>query len=184
MSSRAKSLLLATLLLTSSVCYSQSAIVRGEVSAGVYENLRSTGGSLFVNTSGSSITVNYSDPCQSANTTKTSTVVNVTTATTTLIATSTGNGVSICGFSMTISQVVTTANTLKFVRGTGATCGTGTADLTGAYGTGGVTAAAPLVLAVSGAGTLFKSTGSENICVTTTIGASAAFTGVVTYVIQ
>lgn len=162
--------------------FAQSAIIRGEESAGVYSNLKSTSGVL--QTTGA-VTLPTTDPCATSGVAKSSAVINISTATTTqLVAISGSTVVYVCSFNMTISQVVTTANTLKFVRGTGASCGTGTADLTGAFGTGGVTAAPPIVV-VSGSGhTLFKTNAGDALCATTTIGASAAFTGVVTYVQQ
>lgn len=107
--------------------------------------------------------------------------VAVTSATTTeLVAISGTTSIYVCEFSLTISQVVTTANTIKFVYGTGTACATGTADLTGAFGTGGVTAGIPI--SVNGGG--FKAPSGNALCVTTTIGASAAFHGVVSYVQQ
>jgi hypothetical protein len=125
------------------------------------------------------------DPCASSGVAKASAAINITTAATTaLVAPSAGLTVYVCSFSMTISQVVTTANTIKFVRGTGATCGTGTADLTGAFGTGGVTAAPPIVVASGAGNTQFKGSSGDGVCATTTIGASAAFVGVLTYVQQ
>lgn len=128
------------------------------------------------------------DPCSTitgSSVPKSSVAIAVTTAaTTSLIAPVTGAAIYVCGFSVTISEVVTTANTMKFVYGTGATCGTGTADLTGAYGTGGVTAGIPIVLAAGGSQTLFSTPVSQRLCVTTTIGGSAAFSGVLTYVQQ
>lgn len=176
-----KKLILGIVLALAAQCtFAQSAIVRGESSAGVYENIKSTGQALTVAFATTAV-----DPCASPSTAKLSAVINISTATTTaLVAPVASQVVYVCSFSMTISQVVTTANTIKFVRGTGATCGTGTADLTGAFGTGGVTAAAPIVVA-SGAGAMqFKGNASDGVCATTTIGGSAAFTGVLTYVQQ
>jgi hypothetical protein len=123
------------------------------------------------------------DPCLSSESVKSSAIINVSTAATTqLVALSGTTVVYVCGFNFTISQVATTANTLKFVQGTGASCGTGTADLTGAFGTGGITAGVPIVVSSSSEGTDFKTAAGSALCVTTTIGATAAFTGVVTYV--
>lgn len=122
------------------------------------------------------------DPCMSSNVAKSSVAINITTATTTsLVAISGTTTIYVCGFSMSISQVITTANTIAFVTGTGATCGTGTVSQTGAYGTGGITAAAPIVVSAAGS-TLFKSLAGDRLCATTTIGASAAFVGLLTYV--
>ena len=107
--------------------------------------------------------------------------VAITTATTTeLVPLTTGNVIYVCEFSLTISQVVTTANIIKFVYGTGTACATGTTDITGGFGTGGVTAGIPI--SVNGGG--FKTPISNALCATTTIGASAAFSGVVSYISQ
>lgn len=204
--------------------FAQSSIIRGEVSAGVYENIGSSSARLQVSTgtfgtaidgsanptvggvagynyiyngstwdrwrSGNAlgaakVTTAGLDPCQSTETIKLSAAVNISTAATTAIVAPVGGQiVYVCAFSMTISQVVTTANTIKFVRGTGATCGTGTNDLTGAFGTGGVTAAAPITVSMGFGGTLFKGATSDGVCATTTIGGSGAFVGVVTYIQQ
>lgn len=114
---------------------------------------------------------------------KSSVVVNISTAATTqLVALSTGKAVYVCSVALSISQVVTTANTIKFVGGTGASCGTGTTDLTGAFGAGGVTAGTPIVVNVGAGHTMFTAPMSNALCATTTIGGSASFVGVVTYV--
>ncbi len=183
-----KRILLGLLLaLLATTVLAQSAIIRGEESAGSYSNLKSTSGVLQTVVNSGTITVTQSsvDPCLSSGIAKSSVPISITTATTTaLVAPSGVLTVFVCSFSMTISQVVTTANTIKFVRGTGATCGTGTADLTGAFGTGGVTAAAPLAVTSGSGGTQFKGNANDGICATTTIGGSAAFVGVLTYVQQ
>lgn len=212
----------------------QSAIIRGEVSAGSYQTIKTDGSqnlsvsvgsigtapaaaladaaanpttitvgadnSVFNGTtwdrwSGSTLTgatgvakvtiAGKGDPCLSSEVAKSSAIINITTATTTqLVALSGTTIVYVCDFSFTVSQVVTTANTLKFVYGTGASCGTGTTDLTGTFGAGGVTAAAPIVVSATSVGTVFKNIAGNALCATTTIGASAFFTGVLTYVQQ
>lgn len=124
------------------------------------------------------------DPCFSAAPKSSAAIAITTAATTQLVALSGTATIYVCDFSITISQVVTTANTLKFVTGTGASCGTGTADLTGAYGSGGVTAAPPLFVTSASTGTTFRTPAGNALCVTTTIGATAFFTGVVTYIQQ
>jgi len=126
------------------------------------------------------------DPCASDGTAKLSVKVAITTATTTTLVTPLGTTtIYVCSFSLTISQVVTTANTIKFIHGTGAACVTNPIDLTGAYGSGGVVANIPIVVATSSSrGTLFKTPAAGGLCATTTIGATAFFHGVVTYVQQ
>ena len=107
--------------------------------------------------------------------------VAITTATTTELVPLVANQVIyVCEFSLTISQVVTTANIIKFVYGTGTACATGTTDITGGFGTGGITAGIPI--SVNGGG--FKTAISNALCATTTIGGSAAFSGVVSYIQQ
>lgn len=124
------------------------------------------------------------DPCASPGTTKSSAAISITSGTTTsLVAVSGSTTVYVCSFSATISQVVTTANTLQFEYGTGAACSSPT-TLTGTYGAGGVTAGIPIVVKDGGAYTLFKSAASAGICAVTTIGASGSFQGVLTYVQQ
>lgn len=160
----------------------QAQVIRGEVSAGNYENIKSDGAQhlqviIASPTAG--------DPCIATNLPKLSAVVNVTTATTTqLVALSGTTIIYVCDYNFTISQVVTTPNTIKFVYGTGASCGTGTVNLTGLFGDGGVTAAAPIVIASSSTGTTFKTAAGNALCVTTAIGATASFQGVITYLQQ
>lgn len=124
------------------------------------------------------------DPCLSSEIPKLSVVINISTATTTqLVALSGSTIVYVCSVNLTISQVVTTANILTFVYGTGSSCATGQVALTGGFGTGGVTAAPPLVLTMGASGgTIFKNIAGNALCATTTIGGSGAFTGVLTYV--
>ena len=126
----------------------------------------------------------YVDPCQSPNIAKSSAVVNITTAGTTSLVPVSGSTVFyVCGISLTISQVATTANTVLFEYGTGAAC-TGPVPLTGNYSAGGITAGAPIVVNASNGGTIFKSAASNGVCALTTIGASGSFQGVLTYVQQ
>lgn len=128
--------------------------------------------------------ITATDPCFST-APKSSVAINITTATTTqLVAISGTTRIYACDFALTISQVVTTPNTLKFVYGTGSNCGTGTTVLTGLFGDGGVTAAPPLVVASSTIGSVFSTPAGQALCVTTAIGGSASFQGVLTYVQQ
>lgn len=126
------------------------------------------------------------DPCEDMFVAKSSAVINITSATTTsLVAVSGSTTVYVCGFSLTISEVVTTANTFQLEYGTGATCGGGTTALTGLYGAGGVTAAAPIVISVgNGSATVAKSAASNGVCAVTAIGASGTFQGLITFVQQ
>lgn len=130
------------------------------------------------------LSVQANDPCTYA--AKKSAPIAITSATTTsLVALSGSTVVYVCGFSVTISQVATTANTIKFEGGTGGACATPTGDLTGPFGTGGVTAGIPITVSYgSGGYTVFASPASNAICAVTTIGGSGAFEGVLTYVQQ
>lgn len=123
------------------------------------------------------------DPCSYA--AKSSAPINVTTATTTsLVAVSGTTTVYVCGVSFTIAPSATTADTALFEYGTGATCTSPTA-LTGTYGNGDLTSAAPVV-AVNhgGAGqTIFKSAASAGICILSA-GTAVNVQGVLTYVQQ
>lgn len=120
------------------------------------------------------------NPCNS-NAVRSTKAIAITSATTTEIVPLVANQtVYVCSVDMTISQVVTTANTIKFVYGTGTACATGTTDITGAFGTGGIIAAPPLVVSIGP----FKGAVSNAICATTTIGGSAAFSGVMSYIQQ
>lgn len=127
----------------------------------------------------------YVDPCQSPNIAKSSVAISIATATTTsLVGVSGSTTVYVCGFVFTASQVITTANTLVFEYGTGATCTSPTA-LTGTLGAGGITAGEPILVHAGNAGqTIFKSAASAGICALTAIGASGSFQGVLTYVQQ
>lgn len=138
------------------------------------------------NTTGVTIanTAGTTDPCQNPSVLKTNVAINITSAaTTSLVAVSGSTAVYVCGFSFSISQVVTTANTLQFEYGTGASC-TGTHALTGLYGAGGVTAGIPIVVSQSGPGTVFTAPASNGLCAVTAIGASGSFQGQLTYVQQ
>lgn len=178
-----KSLLAAGIItaLLSTSAFGQSVILRGESAAGVYQNLATSP----VNTQVLRTTTYGVDPCLSSDVVKSSVAVGITTAATTqLVALQAAQTIYVCGFALTISQVATTANTFKFVQGTGASCGTGTADLTGLFGAGGITAAAPIFVESRGNGTIFKTASGSALCATTAIGASGSFQGVLTYVQQ
>lgn len=124
------------------------------------------------------------DPCNS-NVAKSSAAINISSATTTaLVPVSGSTAVYVCGFSMSISQVITTANTIKFEYGTGTACASGATSLTGTYGTGGITAGTPIVISQGGSGTVFSAPSANGLCAVTTIGASGSFEGVLTYVQQ
>ena len=113
---------------------------------------------------------------------KSSVAINITSATTTqLVAISGSTLIYICGFSFTISEVVTTPNTLQFEYGTSTNC-TGTNKLTGLYGGGGVTAGDPIFIHDGGgSSTVFTVPSANGLCALTAIGASGSFQGVLTF---
>jgi hypothetical protein len=120
------------------------------------------------------------DPCLSPGVPKSSVAIGITSATTTsLVATSGTTVIYPCGGSLTISQVVTTANTFKLEFGTGASCVTTQTPITGTYGAGGVTAGIPIVVPIPELG---PSAAGAALCAVTTIGGSGSFQGVLTYV--
>jgi hypothetical protein len=111
-----KKLLALSLLLVSCAVFGQSAIIRGEESAGSYLNLKSTSGVLqtIVNSGTITVTPVATDPCASSAVAKSSVVLNISSATTTsLVAINGTTVIYVCAFTMTISQVVTTANTIQ-----------------------------------------------------------------------
>ncbi len=144
------------------------------------------GSRTYVDTAGDTcVFAITNDPCSYA--AKSSVKIAITSATTTaMVAVSGTTTVYVCGYDFTISEVVTTANTLKFESGTGSACASPVADLTGLYGAGGVTAAAPIHVASAGNGssTVFNGGASNGVCAVTAIGATAFFEGVLTYVQQ
>jgi len=83
---------------------------------------------LNVNVTGYTLTT---DVCQNPIVPKSSLAVNIATATTTqLVALSTGETISVCGFS---ASLMGTTPSIEFENGTGTTCGTGTTALTGTF---------------------------------------------------
>lgn len=174
--------LLCVAFLFATSAFGQSAIIRGELSPGVYVNLKSdASGNLNTITGAAAI-----DPCQSSGIAKSSVKFDITSATTTaLVPVSGATAIYVCGFTFTISQVVTTANTFAFEQGTGVACASTPVTLTGLFGAGGVTAAPPILIAAgTGSGTIFKTAASNGLCALTTIGATGDFHGVLTYVQQ
>lgn len=156
----------------------------GTVGAGRYQFVNcDTNGNINVSTTPVAV---QADPCLNSAVAKTSVAINITSATTTqLVAPSGSLAVFVCGFSFTVSEVITTANTLQFIAGTGATCGGSTVTKSGLYGAGGITAAAPIFIQSSGGnGSIFSAAASSGVCVVTAIGASGSFQGILTFVQQ
>lgn len=106
------------------------------------------------------------DPCQSESFAKSQFFANVASATTTNLVSPSGSTVTyVCGFSIYVTAG--TAPTFKLVRGTGGTCGAGTADISPLYSP---TATAITnsfeVLVGFGGQTVAKSNASDGVCVT------------------
>lgn len=117
-------------------------------------------------------TVGSSDPCQNPGVLKSSVAVSVSSATTTqLVALSAGKSIYVCGG--TISSVGGTS-TLEY--GTGASCGTGTTTLTGAF-----PAASTVPL---GSGLSLLATASGNALCILSGASTTATAGFITYVQQ
>jgi hypothetical protein len=115
------------------------------------------------------------DPCGSSQLAKTSVAIAAAAATTTqIVAAVTGSSIYVCGYQ--VSQIAT-AGTLQWVNGTGASCGTGTTNLTGAMG---VTASSPISYG-GGAAYVMKVPQSNALCLVTT-GAGGTAAGIVTFV--
>ncbi len=130
------------------------------------------------------VTLSNTDPCASPDIAKSSKAISVTSATTTSLVAVSGSTITyVCGFVMTIAPSATSADTAAFEYGTGASC-TSPVLLTGTFGNGDLTSAAPVVsVSYSGPFTLFKSAASNGICILTT-GTAVNVQGVLTYVQQ
>lgn len=129
------------------------------------------------------LSVQNNDPCSYA--AKFSAAISITSATTTnLVPVSGSTAVYGCGASFTIAPSATSADTALFEYGTGAAC-TSPTVLTGTYGNGDLTSAAPVVPINYGAAgsTIFKSPAANGICIVTT-GTAVNVQGVLTYVQQ
>ena len=115
------------------------------------------------------------DPCSAGTFQKTTAAISAAAgATTQIIAGSTGKSIYVCGYQM--SQVAT-AGTLQWVYGTGASCGTGTTNLSGAMG---VTASQPITYG-TGEATVFKVPMGNALCLTTS-GAGGTASGIITLI--
>lgn len=123
------------------------------------------------------------DPCQTSAIVKQSVAVNISSATTTqVVALSAGKQVFVCGYSITVLGLITTAGSVQFEYGTGSSCGTGTTVLTGTM-QGQAVAGQTLLLVPSGGGTIFSTIASNALCLVTT-GTAPQFQGYITFVQQ
>ncbi len=129
------------------------------------------------------LSVQANDPCTYA--AKSSAAIAVATATTTsLVAVSGSTSIYVCGFSMTIAPSATAADTALFEYGTSTNC-TGTHALTGTYGAGDLTSAAPVTHVNYGTGgyTVMTAPASQGVCIVTA-GTAVSVQGILTYVQQ
>ena len=123
------------------------------------------------------------DPCATQVTL--SAPISVATATTTqLVAPSGTKSVYVCGFAFSVAPSATAAATAQLEYGTSTDC-TGTHALTGKFGAGDLTSAAPpLPVSYGGAGHSVAATpASQGVCLVTT-GTTVDVEGVLTYVQQ
>lgn len=112
------------------------------------------------------------DPCGPQNLKSSAVVTAPAVATTQIVALVANRSIYVCGFAL--SQAA--AGTFQWIYGTGAACGTGTTNLTGAF-----TTAVGGDFTYSGAGTVFQTPIGQALCITLT-GAAATAAGVVTFV--
>jgi hypothetical protein len=115
------------------------------------------------------------DPCQSNTRLKSSVALTVTTGTASLVAPVSTLSIYVCGFMATLAG---TTPTVQFEYGTGATCGTGTAVLTGVMAP---PTAAPMIYGPGS--TIFSTPQAQRLCVVV-VGAGGSLQGILTYVQQ
>jgi hypothetical protein len=91
----------------------------------------------------------------------------------------------VCSYAMSIAGSATAAAAAKLIQGTGSSCGSSAADLTGAYGSNDAAVApTPTVVVHDGGGFNLMATSSGfALCITTT-GNAVLTQGVLTYVQQ
>lgn len=123
------------------------------------------------------------DPCLTP-ALKSSVPISVTSAiTTSLVAVSAGKSVYVCGATFTIAPSATSADTAAFEYGTGAAC-TSPTLLTGTFGNGDLTTAAPPVMVtLSDPGTSMTAPASNGLCILSA-GTTVNIQGVLQYVQQ
>lgn len=126
------------------------------------------------------------DPCQNPGLLKSSAFVNITTATTTaLVAVSGTTAVYVCQITAELSNS-TTASTILFEQGTGATCAGAPTALTATYANATTVATVSSVPIVIGGGSAmaFKTAASNGLCAVTTVGTTPTIAVTVTFVQQ
>lgn len=108
--------------------------------------------------------------------------INISTATTTqILALSAGKAIYVCNGMVTIAGSATTAGSILFEYGTGASCGTGTTAITGAM-VGSTTAGNPTVIPLEGGnGTQFGTIAGQALCAVSA-GTTVSIQGYITVV--
>jgi hypothetical protein len=123
------------------------------------------------------------DPC--TYNAKSSIAISLTSAATAqLIGLSGSTAIYVCAFDVTIAPSATAADSLQFIFGTGSNCASAnTPVLTGTYGNGDLTTAAPPVHVGLGSGnaTLFATPAGDELC-TKAVGTTVNIQGVLSYV--
>lgn len=124
------------------------------------------------------------DPCNGS-LLKSSVPINIVTATTTqLVPLLSGASIFVCGVTMTIAPSGTTADTATFEYGTGASCGTGTTVLTGAFGAGDLTTTTGVLpISFADPASTFRTPAGQALCLVSA-GTTVNIQGVLTYVQQ
>lgn len=125
------------------------------------------------------------DPCFSQFTYKQSAAINLSAAGTTQpVAPSAGKVVYVCSATFTIAPSGTSADTLQFTTGTGGTCGTNTATMTGTFGDGDLTTTTGVVpISLGSDGTEFAGASGAGLCLVAA-GTTVKIQGVLNYVQQ
>lgn len=116
-----------------------------------------------------------SDPCESGAIAKSSAPITAAAAATTqIIAATANNSIYVCGYQM---AQIATAGTVQWLYGTGASCGTGTVNISAPMG---MTASLPITYS-GGSGYIFKVPIGNALCLTTT-GAGGTVGGFLTLI--
>lgn len=137
-------------------------------------------GRLLVNIANTTIPTAL-NPCASTAVAKSTVAVNITSATTTqIVAVSSGKAVYVCGGTITIAPSATSADTAKLEYGTSTNC-TGTNALSGTFGDGDLTSAAPPIVVDFPSG--IATPASQGVCIVSA-GTAVNIQGTVTYVQQ
>ena len=126
------------------------------------------------------------DPCGTSGVAKSSVVVSLSSAATTaLVAVSGTKAVYVCGFAVTIAPSATSADTVTFEYGTGVACAGSPTVLTGAFGAGDLTSAAPpATVAYGGGGATVMTAPSANGLCAVSAGTAVSVQGLLSYVQQ